>query len=293
MNPALRMSLLARNAVALFAALLLVLPTSAVHADGTYQTPNGQRTVAQMADELHRVAYPGPWDDSSVVAAYLRTAAVPESVGVMVVGGLGSTPDESNWSQLWQTLGGSVARYTFAYTGGGWAANPEAEQRASCQSPATSKGELAAWLRLIRAAHEVDHVSLVGHSLGGVLVVDTLIENPDLVPFVNTVVAVDSPFGGITEWSWVTFGFKCQSANELMERRAVAVQGWYDTYLPALLNRGLTVRAIVNTLDGRIGTEYQCICDQSVNWYVSADGHSAALYDPSIVGLIAKTLAHT
>jgi pimeloyl-ACP methyl ester carboxylesterase len=45
-----------------------------------------------------------------------------------------------------------------------------------------------------------DKVVLVGHSLGGVLAVQTLIDTPDLTPsgspFVKAVVAIDAPFEG-------------------------------------------------------------------------------------------------
>lgn len=52
----------------------------------TYPTPNGPRSIAQMTTELKAAGYPGPWDDTSVIAAYNRTA------GGGVTPGEGTTP---------------------------------------------------------------------------------------------------------------------------------------------------------------------------------------------------------
>src|SRR5207244_10944607 len=112
---------------------------------------------------------------------------------------------------------------------------------ATGQPTANSRALRAARLRQLRDGGSVTNVALIGHRLGGVLAVDALIENPDLVPFVNTVVPIDSPFGGINSWWWLLLGADCDSASELIDRRLHYTdwQNWYDRYLPGLQNNGL------------------------------------------------------
>src|SRR5450432_1774476 len=41
------------------------------------QTPNGQRTTTQIADEVRAAGYAGPWDTASTAAAYGRATGGP------------------------------------------------------------------------------------------------------------------------------------------------------------------------------------------------------------------------
>jgi hypothetical protein len=284
-------------------AAMLFAPTSAGAqvAVPPCQTPNGFRAFGEIANELRAVGYGGPWDVPAMAAAYSRAtggpvncpvippalAAPPQQPRVLLVGGVESLVGAGTWDNLEQLLPGRPVS-EFKYNAGG----PLDEATATCQGTAQSRSLLASTLRAARDAG-VPHIALVGHSLGGVLAVDTLVENPDLVPFVNSVVAFDSPFGGINTWSWVRFGADCQSTNELIERRyhEPEWQQWYDQQLPALLDRGLLLRIISNDLDTPIGWEHQCICDLNVNWRVAVDGpnlgHSAVFYDPATLSRIA------
>jgi pimeloyl-ACP methyl ester carboxylesterase len=167
----------------------------------------------------------------------------------------------------------------------------------TCQDVNTSSALLAAQIRDIRNRRIADHVTLVGHSLGGVLALDTVLENPDVVPFVSSVVTVDSPFGGINEWSWLWFGSDCTASQQLINRRYQAVewQAWYDQVVPSLMSRGTNVTVLVNHLDGRVGWDAQCICDLAVNREVWLDGpnagHDGPFFDPATVVQLGGLLA--
>jgi len=71
-------------------------PNGAGNPAGSYATPNGQRTIAQIRAELAAAGYNGPQDDASLVAAYNRTAAGP-GAGASSGAGAGGY----DWNAYW------------------------------------------------------------------------------------------------------------------------------------------------------------------------------------------------
>ena len=291
-----------RRVIPFLLVIVLLLPTASALAD-SYQTANGQQTVEEMAMQLRSVGYGGPWDQSSILAAYARTTGGPVTAiaaspiasasstrtKIIFIDGLELTPiaPSAKWSMLVGQLTGGAIGFGSDDLGLFSYADDPMGAGSSCQDPAISERQLVGLLGNIRASGRYDHVELIGHSFGGVLAVDTLIDNPGLVPFVDTSVAVDSPFGGITPWASFLFGLDCQASEALIGRRARQAewQSWYDRGIPPLQNKGLQVNVLVNSLDDAVGDQYQCICDLKVNWHVAvAGGHSAAFWDASAVG---------
>jgi hypothetical protein len=55
--------------------------TAGTNPANTVQTRNGPKTIQQIADEMHTAGYNGPWDDSSLVAAYNNVPTSGEGPG--------------------------------------------------------------------------------------------------------------------------------------------------------------------------------------------------------------------
>lgn len=306
--------------VAAVAVLLVVPAPASAQTPPDCQTPNGARSLSRMAGELLAVGYGGPWDPGSVISAYARTTggavmcegqptAAPAVVGdtiVVLVGGLDSSIDDAKWTLLQSDVEAAAAgfvnanfwRFSYAAPASDPAAAVPYGHADTCRSMGQSEARLASMIRTIRDRQLASQVLVVGHSLGGVLAADTVIDNADLVPFVRKVVAIDSPFGGINSLADVWFGADCAASNELRARRPLAPvrQGVYAAALGPLMQRGLSVGVLVNPQDGAVGPDYQCLCKLAVNWYYdSVDtanlSHSAAFFDPPSMAQIAQFLA--
>jgi|SRR5579859_989009 len=215
---------LRRLAPFLLAIVILLLPAvapaaSAAGAELTYQTPNGQRTLVQMGDELMSVGYGGPWDTQSVINAYAQTTGgqvqvigvitgqapplpssgpspsstpLSNSAGrrtiILEIGGANSSP--GGWLALESTL--RVEGYTsadfYSFSYGGWSVAQGSStmilndytSAQTCAKIDDSIRLLAGMLRFLRDNQWAAHVVLVGHSVGGIVALGVVTENPDL-----------------------------------------------------------------------------------------------------------------
>jgi pimeloyl-ACP methyl ester carboxylesterase len=304
-----------QRTVALLLASLLLLPAQAVFADDNYQTVNGPRTLSAMAGELRDAGYPGPWDPQSVVLAYVRTSggsvATPPGFAstsapatgrtfVLLIGGLDSKPDSTNWDTLHAALGnagyadGDVS--VFGYSG-----------NETCQPMRDTRQSIATQLRQLRS--QWSHAILIGHSLGGAVAVDVLTQERDLTeagnPFISRVVTIDSPLQGIGAGGVSLFdsrnGGYCAAAHELRARKN---QGpvWSDfetAGAQAALDRGVQLLTVENDADNAYSPNWANLADQSIygglpilfegSWTDgSFTNHTAALKDFSVVQHIAQ-----
>jgi pimeloyl-ACP methyl ester carboxylesterase len=308
-------SLRCRGAAALFAALLLVLPASTVHADDSYQTPNGQRTVAQMADELHRAAYAGPWDDSSVVAAYGRTtggtisqSGAPTSPGagsttVILVPGMGSSVHAFDGLIANGYIPGATF-LSFSYSDAPPAWGYTALQ--SCQSVRQSEDQLDSLVHWVHDRGSADSVILIGHSLGGVLAYDVaatseLSRGPN--PFIRGVMTIDAPLGGISavERFFATefhFPSPCPALANLRDRSLHGTAEWQPWLRQAgywLLGQGVHVAVVTNPEDAYVDPINQGIVGPAVNYTLdytdgSYSSHSAILGNADALAFLANLI---
>jgi len=176
--------------------------------------------------------------------------------GVMFLSGIGtdSATAAQNFAALQYTLGvrdklAAMSVLQFSYSGyKAWGAD------ASCAALGDTEANLAAQLRGLRDQHTFDHLALIGHSRGGLLAFQVGVDYPDLVPFVNAVVAVDTPFLGVSSGKADIYdlNYICEPAlSELTARRASADQwsAWNAQGVDFLLGHGVRVRAIGNKSD--------------------------------------------
>jgi pimeloyl-ACP methyl ester carboxylesterase len=225
-----------------------------------------------------------------------HAAAATSGVRVVFVGGLGST-DTSNaltfgpLSSALQKQGPftSTDFTTFDYA-----------DHDSCQPLASSAARLADVLRQMRDQHQASGVVLVGHSMGGVVALDALAAADDLTqadhPFVQRVITVDSPLGGITRlqrtllvnlWTGA-----CPAANDALQR--YVDKSWPDTLsgrVSTLQQRGVKVFAVSNPEDLLLDAWTQQVPNSSANVTLSAlddtVNHVAALTAPTAVTQLA------
>jgi pimeloyl-ACP methyl ester carboxylesterase len=239
-----------------------------------------------------------------LVAAALPSsaAAAPERAGrvkVVFVGGLGSTPATTTraFAPLASALAGqgftSTDVSTFTYEDGD-----------TCRPLASSAAHLAASLRQLRDSGQASNVVLVGHSMGGVVALEAASQFDDLTtpgrPFVQRVITVDSPLGGISRLQrtlLVSFWMgACPAANDAAQR--FGDTAWPSTLsgrVGALLERGVKVFAVANPEDLLLGTWTQQVPaspDSAVNVTLSAEdesvNHLAVLTAPGTVAEIAQ-----
>jgi pimeloyl-ACP methyl ester carboxylesterase len=209
--------LVVTRGLALALALAALLSTTpALAQEGVVcQTPNGVRTMAQLADEVRAAGYNGPWDTASTTAAYVRasggpvTCSRPGPAGVrpiafVFVAGYGSDLASADvvFSPLQAALAArnpNVSFVHYSYTGttfSGCDATPSAYRPAdTAQDIEVSKRILHETLVALRAACDVERIEIVGHSLGGLIALQTLSEQS--VPGVTDLLMVDSPLGGV------------------------------------------------------------------------------------------------
>jgi pimeloyl-ACP methyl ester carboxylesterase len=179
------------------------------------QTPNGQRTTTQIADEVRAAGYAGPWDTASTAAAYGRATggpvscarpatAGPHPLAVVFLAGYGSdlASADSVFSPLQAALAArnpNVAFVQYSYTGtsfSGCDSTPSPYRPLdTAQDIEVSKRILRDTLAALRGTCDVDRIAIVGHSLGGLVALQAL--GDQSVPGVSDVVTVDSPLGGV------------------------------------------------------------------------------------------------
>jgi pimeloyl-ACP methyl ester carboxylesterase len=281
-----------RRIIPFLLALALLLPAASAFADTSYQTPNGPETISSMSEQLRAVGYGGPWDETSVIAAYARTtggpvtlSASPQPSGptpssgrtmVVFVGGLASQIDSPVWNQL-QTQLKTANGYRDAdfvrFSYDSWSPDSASKSVVShpytieqtCAPTKNSEDQLASMLRYLHDNHLADHVVLVGHSLGGVIAYDVAANHPELTPFIHSVVTVDSPLGGIgglrASGADILYGPNntCASADELYNREAASdqTQQWLGQSASALAARGVKLVVVNNPNDGFVTQEEQ------------------------------------
>jgi pimeloyl-ACP methyl ester carboxylesterase len=168
----------------------------------------------------------------------------------------------------------------------------------TCQDINSSEARLRDYLLAIRS-DALYSVSLVGHSLGGVIALETVIRYPELRPMVRSIVTVDSPLLGVSafrEGLWLSYvGLsRCDSMDAMVPRHRVrpATLEWLRAGTQQLLDRGISVRTIVNDADsfyiGVLGD--QGIDGVNVNvegaWYGSGANHDAVLNTPDGISTI-------
>jgi pimeloyl-ACP methyl ester carboxylesterase len=232
-----------------------------------------------------------------VTATVAHAAPGPARSGVRVVfvGGLGSTVASTVAifgplsSALLNQAGYAADDFsTFDYDLDGQA----------CAPLASSARHLAAYLRTLRDTHQADGVVRVGHSMGGVVALDTAAQFPELTesdhPFVQRVLTVDSPLGGLSRLQRsVVAGLwlgPCPAANDAYSRYVDSA--WPATLgarVNSLLERGVQVFAVANPEDLLLDTWAQHVPESNVNFTLSAitdDGisHAAVLTVPSTLG---------
>jgi pimeloyl-ACP methyl ester carboxylesterase len=328
---------LRRLAPFLLAIVILLLPAvapaaSAAGAELTYQTPNGQRTLVQMGDELMSVGYGGPWDTQSVINAYAQTtggqvqvigvitgqAGPPPPLGpspsstpmsnsaarrtiIVEIGGANSSP--GGWLALESTL--RVEGYTSAdfypFSYGGWSVAQGSStmilndytSAQTCGKIDDSIRVLAGMLRFLRDNQWAAHVVLVGHSVGGIVALGVVSENPDLAGFVREVIPVDAPLGGLSS-SRVGFNdFWNGSCTAVDQLTAPGWATWSANGAAAIMAQGISIMDVVNGFDNAVPAAAQQL-PQSVNYRfdVSAGSglinHNAVLSDPRALSAIAQ-----
>src|SRR5207244_9670476 len=133
-------------------------------------------------------------------------------------------------------------------------------------------------------------VSLVGHSLGGVVALETAIRYPDVQSMIRSVVTVDSPLLGVSafkehQWlGWFGLGY-CVSMDELVPRNQNKPQtyAWLRAGAQQLLDGGIWVTTLINDADWLFtgARADQGIGGVNVNveesWADSGTNHSAVL----------------
>ena len=223
-------------------------------------------------------------------------AAAPSGVRVVFVGGLGST-DTSNALTFGPLSSALQKQGTFTSTD---FTTFDYASHDSCQPLASSAAHLADLLRQMRDQHQASGVVLVGHSMGGVVALDAVAAADDLTqadhPFVQRVITVDSPLGGITRlqrtllvslWTGA-----CPAANDALQR--YVDKSWPDTLsgrVSTLQQRGVKVFAVSNPEDLLLDAWTQQVPNSSANVTLSAldnaVNHVAALTTPIAVAELA------
>jgi pimeloyl-ACP methyl ester carboxylesterase len=295
-----------RCVVTLLSLIALLLPATGASAETICQTPNGSRGQSAIGAELSAAGYPGPWDLNSMAAAYGRatggavdcggTQQVPATTaGVVLVPGVNTYSGSLTFARLTQALhsrGFSDADvWGYSYAG---AANSYTWLD-TCQDLDMSEARLHDELLGIRASRGPAYsVSLVGHSLGGVVALETAIHYPDVQSMIRSVVTVDSPLLGVSsfkEHQWLAwFGLDyCVSMDELVLRSQSKPQtnAWLRAGAQRLLDGGIWVNTLINDSDWLFtgATADQGINGVNVNvedsWVDSGSNHSAVLNTPS------------
>lgn len=272
-----------RRLAPLLFAILLLLPAAAVSAQSTFPTPNGPRTTAQMTNELHIAGYAGPWTDAAVLAAYVRTTGglSPSSPGpgVLLLGGIGS--DASIMGYTFSDLPAALTRLDGL---------PPSSIRlftyATCGALSDAEAQLAAKLRDLRSQRAFSTVALIGHSRGGLVAFQMSLDYPDIGSYVSSVVAVDTPFLGVSSGKAFASEFQygdCEPAmTELVGRRA-AQDLWAvanAANVNYLLGLGVRVRAIGNQSDCAYNLS---VCHDFWGAFSSDDTGSQAVVAPGPV----------
>jgi pimeloyl-ACP methyl ester carboxylesterase len=143
---------------------------------------------------------------------------------------------------------------------------------------------------------------LVGHSLGGVVALETVIGNPDVQPMIRAVVTVDSPLLGLStfresQWlGWYGLGY-CNSMDSLVPRNQAksATLARLQNGAQQLLNRGIWVTTIVNDGDNLfIGARSDQGIGMNVTaeapWIDSGTNHNAVLNTPEGIQTILSAI---
>jgi pimeloyl-ACP methyl ester carboxylesterase len=203
---------------ALFGVLLMataVLPAQA-QAPATCQTPNGPRTLPQIQAELRVAGYDGPWDPAAEVAAYARATGGPVTCDqatttqhapiVVLVAGYGSNLASAGlqFAPLTAALYArdpTVRIVPFSYNGSsvhGCDAEPAPYTASDTAQPLeVSNQKLRETLTALEGACPAERIGVVGHSLGGLIGLQSLGDHP--IPGVTNIVTVDSPLGGVPQ----------------------------------------------------------------------------------------------
>lgn len=193
-------------------------------------------------------------------------AAAPPNL-VLFVGGLGSTTG-STLAEFAPMATELHARglYTVAFSYGA---------AGSCQPLDESAAALAAYLEDLRARNGAARVTLVGHSNGGVVSLLALAAAPDLAPYVDRVVTVDSPLTGLSSLEALVYGIKdgeCAAADDLYSR--ANAPGW-PNYVAQLetweRGLGVDVRVVVNTIDIALAPAQQQVAGEAAYMFQASD----------------------
>jgi pimeloyl-ACP methyl ester carboxylesterase len=235
------------------------------------------------------------------------------------VGGLGSDVNSAHWaalqSQLASSAGYSSSDFvSFSYDG--WSMAPGSSKLVSnayttaqtCAPIQSSDDLLASMLRFLRDNQRASSVSLVGHSLGGVIAYDVAANALDLSvagdPFIRRVVTIDSPLGGIGAWrsleANVAFGANlngCAASDDLLKRKRnnAQHQAWLASTAESLLARGVQLFVVSNPNDAWVLQPDQQV-DAAVNFSMVVDvpnthtGHTELLYDAASVSKIVELI---
>lgn len=216
-------------------------------------------------------------------------------VRVVFVGGLGTSAATTS------AVFGELARALGEYAG-----YAEADlltfdygERGACQSIAPSAAQLADYLRRLRSSGQATGVVLVGHSMGGVVALDTATTFDDLsepdTGFIKRVLTIDSPLGGLSTLQraliaelWLG---ECPAADDSVAR--YVDYAWPSTLSARVersLGRGVEVFAVANPDDLLLTTRSQQVPGVRVNVTLSATddafGHTALLNVPSALSTL-------
>jgi pimeloyl-ACP methyl ester carboxylesterase len=242
----------------------------------------------------------------ALLYAIPASAAVGAGVRVVFVGGLGSSQPitAATFAPLGNALiaSGGYAEHdllAFSYDPRASAYSPAH----TCQALSASAEHLASYLHQLRASGHADGVVLVGHSMGGVIALDTAAAFPDLTdsdhPFIRRVVTVDSPLRGLSALQraliadlWLG---ECPAATDAHAR--YLDPSWPITLtarVDSLLNRGVRVLAVANPEDLLVPTWAQQVPGSPVNVMLRAQdedlSHNAALTDPDAVAALVQLI---
>lgn len=205
----------------LLAMMLLALPLTARAEDdstsATCQTGSGARPLRQLADELAGAGYAGPWDPDSIAAAYasasgdavdcaVSAAVTGRPLAIVLIGGLGT--DLSSATAQFSSVRAALAERSpsalvvqYSYNGvrfAGCSANPLPYSALdTARDLQASVGTLRDLVTTLEGACHVEHVAILGHSLGGLIAFSAL--DGVSVPDASRLIMVDSPLGGVPE----------------------------------------------------------------------------------------------
>lgn len=187
----------------------------------------------------------------AATASAAPVAANDPPVGVLLIGGIGSNAGSTTekFAGLTALLDARAGRanstFTYPYD--------------SCMALSDAEAQLATVLRAVQALPNLNggRLALVGHSRGGLVAFQTLLDYPDVVPMVSALVAIDTPFLGVSSGKALAFDLDpnaptCEPAmGELIDRRVNADSwaAWNAQGVNQLMGQGVRVQAIGNRSD--------------------------------------------